>query len=369
MTPNRTSRWFGSPPKIDAATVRSNEIDKQLTKERVTIRSRRFLPLFGAPGAGRSTFLRQAKLHGSGYNAQEREELGISIQTSMISTLRLILGSASISDDPAVQLALSSQEDQLILADTIQQLLAVPLMKGVIEASPQFQTDSSLQYMMGLIPRIITSRYTPTDIDLLRCKFPPAPPIVEIPFNPPGPWNGSPRQTTLVSVRRDIGLQRKWLTLFGEAEAIIFLVDLSRYDQTECFSETEEELNCIRAAMREFESICNVPFMYFDSAASALFRISSHIVVFNKFDLFTEKLTRIPFTACFPDYTGPNEPAAAVEYCTQRFQALYGVFGVRQRNIRTWCTNCLDVDQMGVTLQEIMQSIFRRRLHVVREAW
>ncbi|KAJ7032672.1 guanine nucleotide binding protein, alpha subunit [Mycena alexandri] len=372
MTPNRTPRWFGSPANFDAATARSNEIDEQLKKERVTIRGTRFIALFGAPGAGRSTFLRQAKLHGSGYNTQEREELGISIQTTVISAIRLILEGASIPDDPTVQLALSSfleatepgsdttnssVQDQSLLAYRIQELLAVRLIKEVIEASPQYQADSSLQYTMGPIPRIMTSRYTPTDIDILRGKFPPAPPIVEIPFKPPGAWNESPLQTTLVSVRRDNGLQRKWLTLVGEVEAIIFLVDLSRYDQTEYLSETEEELNCIRAAMREFESICNVPLMRFASA----------IVVFNKFDLFTEQLTRVPFTECFPEYTGPNEPAAAVEYCTDRFQALYCVFGVRQRNIRTWCTNCLDVDQTGVTLQEIMRSIVRLRLHVVWE--
>ncbi|KAJ7044239.1 guanine nucleotide binding protein, alpha subunit [Mycena alexandri] len=361
MTPNHTPRWSRVPSENDAATVRSNEIDEELKKGRLTIRPKRFVALFGGPGAGRSTFLRQVKLYSSGYDTPEREELGTVIQTSLISAIRLILeGSASISDDPTMQLPLalssflqatdlcsdtttSSEQDQPLLADTIQELLAVPLIKQVIEASPQFQADSSLQYMMGAIPRIMAPRYTPTDIDILRCKFAPAPPIVEILFKPP-PLNEYPMNATLVSVRRDNGLQRKWLNLLDEAEAIIFLVDLSRYDQTEYCSETDEQLNCIRAAMREFESICSVPLMRFQSA----------IVIFNKFDLFAEKLTRIPFTECFPEYTGANEATAAAEYCIQRFQVLYCVFGVRQRDIRTWCTNSLDADQMRVTLREII---------------
>ncbi|KAJ7764421.1 guanine nucleotide binding protein, alpha subunit [Mycena metata] len=353
---NRIRRWSRALPRIDAATARSNDITEELKKDRVAIRATRVLALFGGPGAGRSTFLRQVKLHSFGYDTQEREGLGVSIQTSMISALRLILGSASISDDPAVQLALSSQEDQLLLVDTIQQRLAVPLVKQVIEASPQFQADPSLQYMMGAITRIMTPRYAPTDIDILHCKFPPAPPIVEIPFKPP--LRGlieHPMKTTVVSVRCGNGLQRKWLSLLGDAEAIIFLVDLSRYDQSEYCPETDEQLNCVRAAMREFEAICNVPLMRFDSA----------VVIFNKFDLFTEKLARIPFTECFPEYTGPNEAAAAAEYCTQRFQALYCVFGVRQRNIRAYNTNSLDVDQTRVTLQEIMEYIVRLRLRIM----
>jgi hypothetical protein len=70
----------------------------------------------------------------------------------------------------------------------------------------------------------------------------------------------------------------------------------------------------------------------------------TQILPMNKLDLFTEKLASIPFTVCFPDYSGPNEPVPAAAYCIQRFSFLTS--GPGRRDIRGWCTNALDVQQM-----------------------
>jgi hypothetical protein len=72
----------------------------------------------------------------------------------------------------------------------------------------------------------------------------------------------------------------------------------------------------------------------------------------NKFDLFAEKLTTVPFTECFPEYDGPNEAHAAAIYCIQRFAYLSSTSGWwRPMEIRGWCTNALDADQMRGALK------------------
>ncbi|KAJ7304747.1 G-protein alpha subunit-domain-containing protein [Mycena albidolilacea] len=210
---------------------------------------------------------------------------------------------------------LEGSDDPMIL-ERVHSLQATDVGSDTITTSEQAQPKRRHSFNLTL----------PCDIDILRCKFAPALPIVEMLFKSPtlNEEYQYQMQATVMSVRRDNGLRRKWLNLMGEAEAIIFLVDLSRYNETEYCSNTNEQLNCIRIAMQPTQSIIQ-------------------FVIFNKFDLFTEKLTRIPFTECYPEYTGANKAAAAIQYCTQRFR---GVFGFRQRDIRTWCTNCLDADQM-----------------------
>ncbi|KAJ7807713.1 G-protein alpha subunit-domain-containing protein [Mycena leptocephala] len=117
--------------------------------------------------------------------------------------------------------------------------------------------------------------------------------------------------STLVRVRPNIGLQRKWIHLISDAKAIIFIVDLTCYDQTIYSADTDEHLNRMRETMRQFESVCNFPGMASRTA----------FLVMNKFDLFTEKLVTVPFTECFPEYDGPNEAHAAATYIS-----------------KTWCT-------------------------------
>ena len=52
--------------------------------------------------------------------------------------------------------------------------------------------------------------------------------------------------------------------------------------------------NRMQEALQLFDSICN----------SRWFTETSIILFLNKSDLFREKITRVPLSLCFPDYTG-----------------------------------------------------------------
>ncbi|KAJ7670914.1 hypothetical protein DFH06DRAFT_1125201 [Mycena polygramma] len=75
------------------------------------------------------------------------------------------------------------------------------------------------------------------------------------------------------------------------------------------------------------------------------------ILLMNKLDLFTEKLALV---------SGPNESVPAAAYCIQRFSFLAS--GPGRRDIRGWCTNALDVEQMHGPLKEIGEFIFDNRI-------
>ncbi|KAJ7862087.1 guanine nucleotide binding protein, alpha subunit, partial [Mycena leptocephala] len=194
-------------------------------------------------------------------------------------------------------------------------------------------------YLLDSLARVAAPGYIPTDSDIILCSLPPPSPITEMPFSYPDQNSLPP---TLVRVRHSIGLQRKWIHLFSDAEAIIFIVDLTCYDQTIYSADTDEYLNRMRETMRQFESVCNFPGMASRTA----------ILVMNKFDLFTEKLATVPFTECFPKYDGPNEAHAAATYCIEPFTHLSSASGWRDpMEVRGWCTNALDAEQMRGALE------------------
>ncbi|KAJ7620808.1 G-protein alpha subunit-domain-containing protein, partial [Mycena polygramma] len=146
-------------------------------------------------------------------------------------------------------------------------------------------------------------------------------------------------ETILTCVHREIGLQRKWFTCFNEVEAIIFLADLSSYDKMVPSAERDEPVNCLRDAMSKFEATCT----RYPSSLPTI------ILVLNKMDLFTSKLASSPLSAHFPEYRGARTPAAAAEYCTDRFLSL-----LPQRfDRRAWLTTAIDGAQMARVLQEI----------------
>lgn len=95
----------------------------------------------------------------------------------------------------------------------------------------------------------------------------------------------------------DVGGQRnerrKWIHVFDDVTAIIFVTSLSEYDQTLFEDDT---MNRMKESLLLFEEICNVRY----------FKSTSIIVFFNKKDLFEEKIKHISLTSCFPEYTGTS---------------------------------------------------------------
>jgi guanine nucleotide-binding protein subunit alpha len=93
----------------------------------------------------------------------------------------------------------------------------------------------------------------------------------------------------------DVGVQRserkKWIHCFENITAIVFMVDISKYDQVLI---EDESVNRMSEALSLFDSICN----------SRWFVKTSMILLFNKTDLFKDKLTKSPMGKYFPDYSG-----------------------------------------------------------------
>ncbi|KAJ6535755.1 guanine nucleotide binding protein, alpha subunit [Mycena capillaripes] len=343
--------WL-EPLKVDPVRERRERASIFRDQRAFSDSKRILVAVFGGNSAGTSTFLRQAALFNTGNDENERTAVGREIQDTVLNTMRLIMAEIPIYDDSTIQSAISSfaqadEKDQSLISSTLQDLWANSVIEEIIRASPRFQKHSAfLEYFLDSISRISAPGYIPTDLDILLCK--PTSPVTETQFMVTS--NIHRKATNLVRVRRDVGLQRKWIHLLSDSMALIFVVDLACYDQTVYSVDTDQPRNAMRETMHHFESVCLAPLMNFWRA----------VLIMNKFDVFTEKLRQVPFTECFPEYTGPNEPRAVAAYCIERFASI-----ASQRvshgglEIRGWCTNALDVDQMSVTFGEISEYLYQ----------
>lgn len=111
----------------------------------------------------------------------------------------------------------------------------------------------------------------------------------------------------------DVGGQRserrKWLGVFENVTALVFLIAISEYDQ---MLYEDETVNRMTEAMTLFESVAN----------SRWFIKTSIILFLNKIDLFRAKLPHSPLANTFPEYKGGANYDAACAFLLDKFVAL-----------------------------------------------
>ncbi|KIK60207.1 hypothetical protein GYMLUDRAFT_97284 [Collybiopsis luxurians FD-317 M1] len=103
--------------------------------------------------------------------------------------------------------------------------------------------------------------------------------------------------------------RRKWVQIFENVTAFMFLVNISEYDQV---LHEDGSVNRTQEALNVFGHICN----------SQWFPKTPIILFMNEADVLMEKLPRAPLRDYFPDYTGKDNYDAAREYLLHRFISL-----------------------------------------------
>lgn len=303
----------------DPEKKQSKKWDKYLQKEKKKQDSEVKILLLGAGESGKSTVFKQMKiLRSTGYSEEARVRFKSIIYGNTLNAIRALIGAMEpleinyekeTNRALAKQLAAIPEQDVILNAGSlftperghqIQQLWQDGGIQRAFAQSHRFQLSDSASYYLDSINRLIHPDYIPTIEDVLRSRVKTVG-IVDADFV----HNGY--KFKMIDVGGQRSERRKWIHVFDDVTAIIFITSLSEYNQTLLEDET---VNRMHESLTLFEGICD----------SSYFHDTPLIIFFNKEDLFKKKLeNQVDLRQCFPDYNGSFDYKTAYSFIEKKF--------------------------------------------------
>ncbi|ORY62715.1 G protein alpha-subunit [Leucosporidium creatinivorum] len=326
--------------------------ERKQEEEKVVARRAVKLLLLGTGESGKSTILKQMRLHHvGGYTDEERDGYREIVYANLIQSMQVVIEALHDLNMPLaphlrdkaayiMSIRVSAHDpcppmlDRLVTQALIA-LWAEPTTKACVTKSREFQLNDSASYYFDAAARIGAHDYVPTDQDILRSRV-----------KTTGLTEERFQVGLLQYVVFDVGGQRserkKWIHCFENVNVLIFLVAISEYDQT---LYEDSDINRMNEAAGLFESISN----------SRWFAQSSVILFLNKTDLFKAKLITSPIYEYYSDFEGASDYATASAYMQSKFTPLYRNHEARPLHVHFTCAT--DTEQLKVVFNAVEQSI------------
>lgn len=315
---------MGNCQGLDDDGKRSNAISRQLKQDFKAQQNIIKLLLLGTGESGKSTIVKQMKIiHGT----QDSEQAGLTdadrtaqvepVRNNVLDSIEVLL---TVSEefgyplkDPQAEAAKMRVLSVLNNIDRAQQyspeiggdvalLWDNPGIQQCVARKNEFQLLDSATYFLKQAVQLASLSYVPTDEDVLRARTITTG-IVTVPFR----VKNSGFNFELVDVGGQRTERRKWIHVFQDVTAVMFIISLSDYNQTLYEDETTNR-------MQESEKL------FGEMLNNVFFRDTPFIVFFNKFDLFVEKLKSVSLTIAYREYTGTQDSKEALDYIKyQRF--------------------------------------------------
>lgn len=291
------------------AQKKNKEINAELRRAKVTYKSTHRLLLLGAGESGKSTIVKQMKiLHVDGFTADEKRQKIEYIKSNIrdaITSICLAMPTISLElESPDSRKAYEYMVTKAQRADfeypqeffdNVLTLWNDRNVQACYDRSHEYQLIDSAKYFLDRVPVIRKDGYEASDQDLLRCRVLTSG-ILETKF-----------EVDKVNFHMfDVGGQRderrKWIQVFNDVTAIIFVVACSSYNMV---LREDQSQNRLREALELFENIWNNRWL----------RTISVILFLNKQDLLHDKImtgrSRLEdYFSNFANYPMPQEASS-----------------------------------------------------------
>jgi len=259
----------------------------------------------GTGGCGKSTLFRQLRRkYGKGFTNKQRTDAIRGISGFVIETMQNILTDHESDEEKAALLNTLPHEEavraaQYVIAadpsktslqtkqmtEAIRTLWAVDAIKTRFHETAKVRINTACEHFFDSLDRISDPDYVPTDTDILMQRRPTTG-LIEETID----LDAADKKTRFMMV--DVGGQRnerkKWIHQFENVAAVVYVVSLSSFDEPLYEDETansmQDALSCFRDTM---------------TSDSVWFKQSALFLVFNKMDLFREKIATQSLSKCF----------------------------------------------------------------------
>ncbi|KAJ3442250.1 g protein alpha i subunit [Anaeramoeba flamelloides] len=307
------------------------------------------LLLLGPGGSGKSTIVKQIRIifNKAFRTIEERNRYKEIIYQNIVYSIQTLIAASYTMDykleekNKKLSLLILQLPDK-IKKLPINQLKAIyklwkdPSIQKVFLRSSEFQLYDTAKYFLNSIPRIAKSTYIPNVDDILHSRS-----------RTTGILQITVKHEDFVFRFFDVGGQRserkKWIHCFSGVTAILFVLAIGEYDQ-KLFE--DENINRMEESLLLFNEICN----------SRFFSDTSIILIFNKTDVFREKIKTTDLSVCFNDYNGGNSFEETSEFIKNKFISLNN--NPKKKKIYPHFTCATDTDEIYTVFNSVKNIAF-----------
>ncbi|KAM7359440.1 guanine nucleotide-binding protein G(q) subunit alpha-like [Cochliomyia hominivorax] len=269
------------------------------------------LLLLGTSGSGKSTFLRQMRFAYNRNYFDNRSTYTILIHQHIFRAMDIMINAMKALDIPYETKENALKNTFLVkyanlnypllwkeeFLQAVKDLWADTGIQECYLRQREYDLMDSTKYFFNSIDRIAKEDYIPTDQDILR---------VRVPSNGPNEhlFNYKNVEFLITDVRIQRSERLKWMHCFDNVTSIVYMLAISEYDQNslDSISNSHCNRNRLKDSLHLLKIIAN-----YDN-----FQHIAIILVFNKLDIFEEKIMHTHLSDYFPEYTGPKyDPLAA----------------------------------------------------------
>ncbi|CAI4230214.1 unnamed protein product [Auanema sp. JU1783] len=305
-------------PELRKQNQVSKQIDKKIRNDEHGSIGDQKLLLLGTGECGKSTIIKQMQiLHREGFSQAERTNMKPIINSTIIVGIRTIIEAMTKFgyffsqeqlevDAKFIENLIKTEKDALpFTEETVKILKRLWTDKNVemtFARKSDYQLNDNISYFMEAIDRVAAKDYMPTNSDLLNIRVPTSG-VVQINF----PVKGV--MFRVVDVGGQRSERRKWIHLFENVDAVIYIVAINEFDQTLL---EDGQTNRLSESIELFKHII----------ATRWFIKSAIILFLNKRDLFEQKIRHASIKLYFKDYKGSNSYEECMAYIKEYFDSL-----------------------------------------------
>ncbi|KAI6190423.1 Guanine nucleotide binding protein (G-protein) domain containing protein [Aphelenchoides bicaudatus] len=338
--------------EVQRSRAISREIDRQLHAS--STRYIQKLLLLGPGESGKSTCVKQIQiLHAQGFTKIELEERRSLVYSNTIRTVVEL-----IEFMPKLGMKYSNPKNNAVgkqikkyveaglefevftpeIRDKLKSLWADIGIRETFNHRNLFQCNDSSLHFLNNLDRISTPNYMPTNEDILHTRIPTTG-VVQFNFM----CNGI--EFSIVDVGGQRSERRKWLHVFDDTNAIIYVCAISEYDQR---LREDNKTNRLMESLELFDSVVNTTF----------FANTSTILFLNKKDLFAEKIRRVSLSMLFKHYRGGMNYCDGISFLRRQFHKLHP----NLNKLYTHETCATDTNQVEQVFDSVLDHIVQENL-------